>query len=163
MFSWWNLFYKRIRNLTLPIDLQLKLFDHTIVLILLCGCEIRGYQNTQIIENVHNDFFFFFFLRNILKLRKKKVHCCIRYKRNRRRPLQINIKSRMMGYWISVINGKNSKLTRLMYNILYIENKLGNHDFKWIKCIKDVLISVGKVNSIYVDSIHTYWALKLSV
>ena len=60
-----RLLYKRIRNLNLPTDLQLKLFDHTIIPILLYGCEVWGYQNVQIIENLHNDF-----LRNILNLRK---------------------------------------------------------------------------------------------
>ena len=35
-----NLIYKRIRNLNLPIDLQIKLFDHTITPILLYGCVI---------------------------------------------------------------------------------------------------------------------------
>ena len=40
-----NLLYKRIRNLNLPIDLQIKLFDHTIAPILLYGCEIWGYPN----------------------------------------------------------------------------------------------------------------------
>ena len=63
----------------------------------------------------------------------------------RRRPLQINIKNRMIGLWISIINGKNSKLTNLLYNTLYNENELGIYNFKWIKCIKDALISVGKI------------------
>ena len=52
-----HLLYKRIRNLNLPIDLQIKLFDHTIVPILLYGCEVWGCQNVQIIENLHNDFY----------------------------------------------------------------------------------------------------------
>ena len=60
-----HLLYKRIRNQNLPIDLQLKLFDHTIVLILLYICEIWGCQNTNIIENIHSEF-----LRNILKVKK---------------------------------------------------------------------------------------------
>ena len=57
--------YKCIRNLNLPIDLQLKLFDNTIVPFLLYGYEILGYQNTNIMENVHNEF-----IRNILKVKK---------------------------------------------------------------------------------------------
>ena len=60
-----HLLYKRIRNLNLPIDLQIKLFDHTIVPTLLYGCEVWGYQNVQTVENLHNDF-----LRNIPNLRK---------------------------------------------------------------------------------------------
>ena len=52
-----HLLYKRIRNLKLPIDLQIQLFDHTIVTILLYGSEVWGYQNTQILENLHNEFY----------------------------------------------------------------------------------------------------------
>ena len=37
-----HVLYKRIRNLNLPIDLQIQLFDHTIVPIMLYGCEIGG-------------------------------------------------------------------------------------------------------------------------
>ena len=45
-----HLLYKRIRNLNLPLDLQLQLFDHTILSIALYGCEIWAFENTTIIE-----------------------------------------------------------------------------------------------------------------
>ena len=48
-----QLLYKRINNLHIPIDLQIHLFDHTILPILLYGCEIWGFQNTKMLENVH--------------------------------------------------------------------------------------------------------------
>ena len=35
--------YVKIRNLNLPLDCQLKLFDNTVVPILLYACEIWGY------------------------------------------------------------------------------------------------------------------------
>ena len=38
---------KRIRNLNLPIDLQLYLFDHVIFSIALYGCEIWDFENSQ--------------------------------------------------------------------------------------------------------------------
>ena len=57
--------FKRIRNLYIPIDLQLYLFDHVILLIALYGCKIWGFENSQIIENLHNDF-----LRQIINLTK---------------------------------------------------------------------------------------------
>ena len=69
----------------------------------------------------------------------------------------------MIGFWISIINGKNSKLTNLLYNTLYNENELGNYNFKWIKCIKDTLISVGKIGLFYADSLQNAQALKLSI
>ena len=81
---------------------------------------LHMYQNTQITENVHNDF-----LRNILKLRKS-TPLYILYAELGRRPLQINIKNLMIGFWISIINGKKSKLTNLLYNTLYNENEIGN-------------------------------------
>ena len=51
-----HLLYKKIHNLHIPIDLQLQLFDHTIVPILLYGCEVWGFQNTKLIETVHTKF-----------------------------------------------------------------------------------------------------------
>ena len=116
-----HVLYKRIRNLNLPIDLQIQLFDHTIVPIMLYGCEIWGYQNTKLIENLHNDF-----LRNILKLRKSTPHYMI-YGELGRKPLDINIKSRMIGYWIIVVNAKEQKLSKLLYNILLHETNSGKY------------------------------------
>ena len=42
--------YKKIRNLDLPIDWQLKLFDSIIVPILKYGCEVCGFGNLKMIE-----------------------------------------------------------------------------------------------------------------
>ena len=50
------LLYFRINNLNLPIDLQLKLFDHTVLPILTYGCEIWSFENTEILERVHTEF-----------------------------------------------------------------------------------------------------------
>ena len=58
---------KKIRNLELSMDCQLKLFDHTVVPILLYGCEIWGFGDLSFIEKVHIDF-----LKYILHV--KKVH-----------------------------------------------------------------------------------------
>ena len=64
--------FKRIRNLNIiPIDLQLYLFDHVILPIALYGCEIWGFENSQNIENLHNDF-----LRQIINLRKSTLYIC---------------------------------------------------------------------------------------
>ena len=60
-----HLLSKRTRNLNLPFDLQLHLFDHTILPIVLYSCEVWGFENTQLIENLHNEF-----LRRITNLKK---------------------------------------------------------------------------------------------
>ena len=59
--------YTRINNLNLPIDLQLKLFDQTIVPTLTYGSEVFGFENIQILERLHTEF-----LRTITKTKKKK-------------------------------------------------------------------------------------------
>ena len=152
-----HLLYKRIRNLKLPIDLQIQLFDHTIVPILLYGSEVWGYQNTQILENLHNEF-----LRNILNLRKSTPIYMLHTELGRW-PLQINIKKRMIGYWISIINGKQSKLSKLLYNILLNEFNAGIYEHKWIKCIKEILISVGKYNLFSSEFINNPKAVIFSI
>jgi hypothetical protein len=50
-----HVLYTKIFNLDLPIDIQLKLFDQTILPILTYNCEIWGFENIDIIEKVHND------------------------------------------------------------------------------------------------------------
>ena len=42
--------YRKIRNLAIPIDLQLKLFDSLITPILVYSCEVWGFENKQGIE-----------------------------------------------------------------------------------------------------------------
>ena len=59
------LLFFRINNLNLPIDLQLKLFDHTVIPILMYGCEIWSFENTDMLERVHTEF-----MRKITKTRK---------------------------------------------------------------------------------------------
>lgn len=50
------LLFTRMNNLDIPIDLQLKLCDHTVLLISTYACEVWGYENLDLIEKVHNDF-----------------------------------------------------------------------------------------------------------
>ena len=96
-----HVLYKRIRNLNIPVDLQLYLFDHVILPIAFYGCEIWGFENSQSIENLHiNDF-----LRYVVNLRKSTPIYMLHAEIGRH-PIQINIKSKMIGFWLSVANGK---------------------------------------------------------
>ena len=61
------LLFMQNNNLSLPIDLQLKLFDHT-VLPILCY-EMFGFENPKIIENIQNEF-----LRKITKIKKQYTY-----------------------------------------------------------------------------------------
>ena len=101
-----HLLYKRARNLNLPLDLQLLLFDHTILPIALYSCEVWGFENIQLIENLHHEF-----LRRITNLRKSTPVYMLHAELGRR-PIGINIKSRMTGFWLSLVNGKTLNCLR---------------------------------------------------
>jgi hypothetical protein len=84
--------YYKIRNLPLPIDLQLKIFHSLVAPILLYryGCEILGIGKSDNIEKVHLQF-----LKRILNVRATTPICLV-YGELGRYPLDISIKIRML-------------------------------------------------------------------
>jgi hypothetical protein len=56
--------YKKIKNISIPVDLQLKLFDSLVAPVLLYASEIWGFENKNSIERVHLQF-----CKSILKVR----------------------------------------------------------------------------------------------
>ena len=125
--------YIRIYNLDLPIDLQLKLFDHTVVPILTYGCEVWGFENTEIIEQVHANF-----LRKITKSKLSTPRYML-YAELGRYPIDIIIKTRMIKYWIKLLNMHDTKLSKICYKFMLNSD----HPFKWKSSIKDILDSTG--------------------
>ena len=121
--------YRKIRNLDLPIDCQLKLFDNTIVLILTYGCEIWGYGDLTIIERVHTDF-----MKYILNVKKCTPHTML-YGELGRFPIAITIKKRIISFWSKLLLDKASKLSHRMYSVLYnnlITTNMTSHGCKML-------------------------------
>ena len=116
------LLFMRANNLDLPLDLQMKLFDNTVLPILTYGSEIYGYGNLEIIEPIHTEF-----LRKITKSRKSTPKYML-YAELGRHPIEVDIKTRTINYWSLILNGKISKLSYQIY--LYMFN--ARHDFKWM-------------------------------
>ena len=81
---------KRIVNLHLPVDCQLKLFDLTSVPILLYRSEITGFESIQILEQIHTKF-----MKNILKMKNSTPNIMV-YGEFGRFPLEIQAKVRMI-------------------------------------------------------------------
>lgn len=130
-----HLLKMRIRNLHLPVDLQLKLFDHTVLPILTYACEIWGFENCGMLELIHTQF-----LRSIIHARKSTPLYMI-YGELGRYPIEIIIKDRMINYWNRLISSKQNKLASLLYQKLRSTTHINS---KWILKIQDILEESGR-------------------
>ena len=65
------------------------------------------------------------------------------------KPIDIKIKTRMIGFWLNIVNGKDAKISKFLYKFLLSDYDSGNNQLKWIQCIKDILISVCGVNLLH--------------
>lgn len=118
-------------------DLILKLFDHTILPILTYSSEIWGYENSAILEKVHCEF-----LRYITKLRKSTPLYMLLAELGRY-PVEITIKTRMIGFWNKIVTGSQNKLSSKIYQLML---HIPNFDSKWINCIKNIFEQTGRID-----------------
>ena len=128
---------KKCRSLGLPIDLQLKMFDTMVTPILLYGCEIWGFENNNAIESL-----FLQFYKIILGV-KKSTPNCILYGELGRFPVDIFIKSRMIGLWKRIICNKQDKISAMLYKLLYTMHERDFFHFKWICHIENIFNESG--------------------
>ena len=129
--------FVKINNADLPLDLALKLFDHTVLPILTYGSEIFGYENLEIIERVHNNF-----LRKITNSRKSTPMSFL-YGELGRYPISVIIESRMIAFWNRLVSGKEDKISLKVYK--YMMNQRDSN-FKWSNKIKEILCKVGRAD-----------------
>ena len=125
------------RRLKLLTDIMLKLFDSCVAPILLYGCEVWGYENTDIIEKVHTKFCKFIFCVSTFS------HNMPIYGELGRYPLSITIKQRMICYWTRILKSNQHKLNKVMYDILYNLHCKDIHSSGWIKCINTIFQNNG--------------------
>ena len=88
-----HLLQVRIKNLFLPVDLQLKIFDQTILPILTYLCEVLGFENCGLFESIHTQF-----LRSVIHA-SKRTPLYMLYRGLGRYPTEFTIKCRMINYW----------------------------------------------------------------
>ena len=79
------------------------------------------------------------------------------------KPIQINIKSRMMGFWLSIVNGKESKLSKLLYSIMLKEHEKGSYNLKWIRCINGILVAVGRPGLFKNEQVNNPNSVKMDI
>lgn len=136
--------YYKIRNLKLPIDLQLKIFDSLVTPILLYGSEVMGIEKYDNIEKVHLQF-----MKRILGVRISTPNFFV-YGELGRYPLNINISIKMLCFWARLLESDklSSKIYKLIYN-LHIEERFKS---KFIESISNILSETG-LNFVFLNQL----------
>ena len=127
-------------SLQLPVDIHLELFDKMVLPICLYGSEIWGYGNIEPLE-----IFYRKFLKRVLGLNKTTPNCAV-YGELGKYPVKIHVMQRMISFWIKVSEGKASKLSRIMYNLIFKLHENGSYNSPWLMKIKDLLCHSGNPN-----------------
>ena len=147
---------KRSKQLCLPIDLQIDLFNKLVKPILLYGSEVWGYGNIEVIERVQLKF-----LKHVLKAKNSTPNSIV-YGETGVMPLSIDIQTRQISYWSKLLSNDTklaSKIYVLMYKLHSTIIPDGNKKhFRWIENIRNIFIKTGNVNIwLYQDFPNHKW------
>ena len=52
----------------------------------------------------------------------------------------------MIGFWLSLVNGKETKHSKVLYKKMLRDCNAGIYEHRWIRCIRDILVSVGRLD-----------------
>ena len=77
-------------------------------------------------------------------------------------PIDIHIKSRMIGFWLKIVNSEDIKLSKTMYILMQSELH-PNPQYKWLNFIKQILISVGRGDLFNQSSINNPELIKIKI
>lgn len=127
-------------NLQLPPDIHIELFEKLVTPICLYGSEIWGYGNLEPIEVFYRKF-----LKRVLGLNKSTPNCMV-YGEVGKRPLNNIVTLKMLNFWIKVSEGKSSKLSSKIYNLIYNLHIHGVYDSPWLMCIKKIVLCYSNNN-----------------
>lgn len=128
---------KKCRRLSLPLSVQLKLFDQTVVPILLFGCEIWGLENLKIIEAVHMKF-----CKLVLKVNKSTPSCMVLGELGRY-PLEIIVKQRIVSFWGRLITGAENKYSSLIHSFCFDAHENNKCVLSWFRGVRNIFDELG--------------------
>ena len=129
---------KKAKSLMLPVDLVIDLFDKTILPILTYGCEIWGFEMSDIVQRLQLKFY-----KLVLKLRQSTPSFMV-FGETGKFPVSVIIKSRMLSFWFNLVtNHENEKLSFHVYKCLLRMYELNIHENKYIKYIHTLLNEIG--------------------
>lgn len=131
---------RKIKNLSLPFDIQIDLFNKIVKPVLLYGCEVWGFGNLDILERVQLKFYKYIF--NL----KSSTPSNMIYGETGVMPLTFDIQCRIISFWSKLIDTEQSpgnKLSSLVYRILYTLYNYNRLRSQWVDCLKTLICSLG--------------------
>ena len=123
----------RGRQLKLPVDVMVEMFQKTIVPILLYGSEVWGCENSKMLEAVQLKF-----CKYLLGLKKCTSSNMLYYELGLF-PMEVHVKIRVLGYWLKLLVASNTKISKLLYNVQYHLFVVNGIKSKWLVYIYDIL------------------------
>ena len=137
-----NALLYRATRLQLPYDLVIDLFDKLVTPVLLYGSEVWGFSDLSKIEVFYRDF-----LRKLLGV-GSATPCCLLYGETGTVPLQLTVLSRMVGLWLRIREGAESKIVSLLYKLsrsMHYSPRLAYRS-AWISYLQEQFESLGMLD-----------------
>ena len=138
---------EKAANLLLPPDIHIDLFEKMIVPIFLYGSEVWGYGNVEPLE-----IFYRAFIKRVLGLKRNTPNSIV-YGEVGKYPVVHQVHLRMLSFWIKVSEGKQTKLSSIIYKLIYKLHLDGSYDSPWLMCIKNILCNSGN-RHFWIDQEH---------
>ena len=127
----------KAKHLSLTIDIQCDLYEKIVLPILLYGSEVWDYSNIIQIEVFYRNF-----LRRILYVGRYTPNCMV-YRELGRKRIASYIDKRIFSFWVNLYEGKSSKLSTLIYRLLYKMYEMNTFKSEWIHKAKSILDNCG--------------------
>ena len=125
----------KCRQLNLPIDVQLELFDTLVVPTILYGCEIWEHEGSGILETLHLKF-----CKIVISLTRNTPDCML-YGELGRTHIECKIKVNILSFWFKLVKTPH-KLSNMVHNLIYNMHISGFYDNSWLILSKKLLMIV---------------------
>ena len=119
---------RKCKQLQLPIDIQLQLFDVLVKPVVLYGCEVWAHEGTEVVEKLHLRF-----CKYILSLNNSTCTNIV-YGELGITPLLLHAQSRMIMFWSKIIEPTGqTRFSNAMYQLLFKLHIDSIYESQWIK------------------------------
>lgn len=129
----------KVRNLRLPADMHIDLFDKVVIPVLLYGSEVWGYEDLE-----HIEVFYRKFLKRISHMKSYTPNCMV-YAETGTMEIKRLVYSRMCNFWCRILNGSSHKLSFIIYKLTRSLHYNENIDFRssWIAKMESIFDNTG--------------------